>query len=148
MKGGGGKLFPFFLTEKISVMIYLTANTSNQIVRLSLDEARQYFATPFTHYLFILTHEENSTTGVSLAQVVNVVSESQRITTMSITTVSLTLSGRYRYEVYGQNSAVNTNPSDLSVVGLCEVGLCVMTDETAYYDLPTITIINDVIYNG
>jgi magnesium-transporting ATPase (P-type) len=129
-------------------MIYLTANTANQIVRLSLDEARQYYSTPFTHYLFILKHEENSTSGVSLSQVASVVSESQRITTMSITTIPLTLSGRYRYEVYGQNSAVNTNPSDASVVGLCEIGLCVMTDETAYYDLPAITIINDVIYNG
>jgi magnesium-transporting ATPase (P-type) len=129
-------------------MIYLNANTANQIIRLSLDEARQYYATPFTHYLFILTHEENSTTGVSLAQVVNVVSESQRITTMSVTTIPLTLSGRYRYEVYGQNSAVNINPNGVSVVGLCEIGLCVISDATTYYDLPVITINNDVIYNG
>ncbi len=44
-------------------MIYLTTNTANQTVFLSLDEARQYYATAFTHYLIIITHEENSTTG-------------------------------------------------------------------------------------
>jgi magnesium-transporting ATPase (P-type) len=129
-------------------MIYLNTNTANQVIRLSLDEARQYYATAFTHYLLILTHEENSTTGVSLAQVASVVTESQRVTTMSITTISLTLSGRYRYEVYGQNSSSNTNPNAGSVVGLCEIGLCVMSDSAIYYDVPTITINNDVIYNG
>lgn len=129
-------------------MIYLNTNTANQTIRLSLDEARRYYATPFTHYLIVLTHEENSTTGVSLSQVGTIVSESQRITTLTITTVSLTLPGRYRYAIYGQNSSNNTNPNDASVVGLCEIGWCAMSDSTEYYDLPTITINNDVIYNG
>jgi hypothetical protein len=129
-------------------MIYLTTNTATQVIRLSLDEARQYYATPFTHYLLILTHEENSTSGVSLAQIVTIISESQRITTMSITTASLTLSGRYRYEVYGQNSSSNLDPTSPSVVGLCERGWSVMSDATNYYNVPTITINNDVIYNG
>lgn len=129
-------------------MIYLTTDTASQVVRLSLDEARQYYATPFTHYLLILTHEENSVVGVSLAQVPTIVSESQRITTMSITTTSLTLSGRYRYEVYGQNSASNLDPESPSVVGICERGWSVMSDSTNYYNVPTITLNNDVIYNG
>jgi hypothetical protein len=129
-------------------MIYLTTDTASQVVRLSLDEARQYYATPFTHYLLILTHEENSVVGVSLAQVPTVVSESQRITTMTITTTSLTLSGRYRYEVYGQNSSSNIDPESPSVVGICERGWSVMSDSTNYYNVPTITLNNDVIYNG
>ena len=129
-------------------MIYLNTNTASQTIRLSLDEARQYYSTAFTHYLVVLTHEENSTTGVSLAQVATIVSESQRITTLTITTVSLTLAGRYRYYIYGQNSSNNTNPTDASVVGLCEIGWCDMTDAATYYDLPNITINNDVIYNG
>ena len=48
-------------------MVYLNTNTANQTLRLTLDEARQYFSTAFTHYLLILTHEENSTAGNSLA---------------------------------------------------------------------------------
>lgn len=129
-------------------MEYLTTNQAGQIMRLALDESRQYFATAFTHYLLILTHEENSTTGTYLAQVPTIVNENQRITTLTVTTVGLTLAGRYRYEVYGQNSAVNTDPNDASVVGLCRIGWAVMSDATTYYDLPTITINDDIIYNG
>ena len=129
-------------------MIYLTTNTIQQAVRLSLDESRQYYSTPFTHYLFILEHEENSTTGKKLAQVAEIISENSRITELSISTDKLTLPGRYRYSVYGQNSGANTNPNNASVVGLCEIGLCIMTDSTEYYDVPSITINNDVIYNG
>lgn len=117
-------------------------------MRLALDESRQYFASTFTHYLLILTHEENSTTGTYLAQVPTIVNENQRITTLTVTTVGLTLAGRYRYEVYGQNSAVNTDPNDASVVGLCRIGWAVMSDATTYYDLPNITINDDIIYNG
>lgn len=129
-------------------MEYLTTNQAGQIMRLALDESRQYFASTFTHYLLILTHEENSTTGTDLAQVPTIVNENQRITTLTVTTVGLTLAGRYRYEVYGQNSAVNTNPNDASVVGLCRIGWAVMSDATTYYDLPNITINDDIIYNG
>jgi hypothetical protein len=129
-------------------MVYLNANTANQVLRLSLDEARQYYSTPFTHYLLILEHEENSTSGVSLAQVPTIVSESQRITTMTITTIPLTITGRYRYRVYGQNSSSNLDPNHPSVVGLCEIGWATMSDATTYYDLPNLTINNDYIYNG
>jgi len=129
-------------------MEYLNTNQAGQTLRLSLDESRQYFATAFTHYLLILTHEENSTTGTDLAQVVTIVNENQRITTLTVTTVGLTISGRYRYYVYGQNSASNVNPNDASVVGLCRIGWAVMSDATNYYDLPNITINDDIIYNG
>jgi magnesium-transporting ATPase (P-type) len=129
-------------------MEYLTTNQAGQIMRLSLDESRQYFAATFTHYLLILTHEENSTTGTDLAQVPTIVNENQRITTLAVTTVGLTLAGRYRYYVYGQNSASNTNPNDASVVGLCRIGWAVMSDATTFYDIPNITINDDIIYNG
>jgi magnesium-transporting ATPase (P-type) len=129
-------------------MVYLVTDTASQTLRLSLNESRQYFATAFTHYLLILTHEENSTTGTDLAQVATIVNENQRITTLTVTTVGLTLPGRYRYEVYGQNSAVNLEPNNASVVGLCRIGWLDMTDNASYYDLPNITINDDVIYNG
>jgi magnesium-transporting ATPase (P-type) len=127
-------------------MIYLTTNTANQQVYLSLDEARQYYSTAFTHYLIILTHEENSTTGSDLAQVATIVNETVRVTQLTITTVGLTLAGRYRYEVYGQNSAVNTNPTNAAVVGIVERGYAVLNDNTSWFDVPVNTIPNDIIY--
>jgi magnesium-transporting ATPase (P-type) len=127
-------------------MIYLQVNNNNQIIYLSLDEARQYYATPYTHYLLVLTHEENSTTGEELAQVATIVNENVRITQLSVTTVGLTLAGRYRYEVYGQNSAVNINPTNAAVVGIVERGYVVLTDNTTWFDVPPVTIPNDIIY--
>ena len=127
-------------------MIYLQVNNNNQFIYLSLDEARQYYATPYTHYLIVLTHEENSTTGEKLAQVATIVNENVRITQLSVTTVGLTLAGRYRYEVYGQNSAVNINPSNAAVVGIVERGYVVLTDNTTWFDVPPVTIPNDIIY--
>jgi hypothetical protein len=129
-------------------MIYLNTNQMNQALYLTLDEARQYFSTPFTHYLFILRHDENSAAGVYLAKVLNVVDESQRITHALIDTTGLTLPGRYRYTVYGQNSAVNVNPMDASVVGICEIGLATLSNGDTFYDVPDITINNDIIFNG
>lgn len=127
-------------------MIYLNVNQANQTIYLSLDEARQYYSTAFTNYLFILTHEENSTTGNKLAQVAVIANENVRITQLTVTTVGLTLAGRYRYEVYGQNSAVNTNPTNAAVVGIVERGYVVLNSNTQWFDVPSDTIPNDIIY--
>jgi hypothetical protein len=127
-------------------MIYLNVNQANQTIYLSLDEARQYYSTAFTNYLFILTHEENSTTGNELAQVAVIANENVRITQLTVTTFGLTLAGRYRYEVYGQNSAVNTNPNDASVVGIVERGYVVLNSNTQWFDVPSDSIPNDIIY--
>lgn len=129
-------------------MNYLNTNQAGQTLRLSLDESRQYFAVAFTHYLIILTHEENSTTGTDLAQVATITNENQRITTLTITTVPLDISGRYRYEVYGQNSSSNLNPTNAAVVGLCRIGWLDMTDNATFFDVPSIIINDDIIYNG
>ena len=96
----------------------------------------------------ILTHEENSTAGNDLAQVATIENENQRITLLSITTVPIELSGRYRYEIYGQNSAINLNPLDASVVGLCRIGWMDLKNSEQFYDVPVITINDDIIYNG
>jgi hypothetical protein len=127
-------------------MIYLQTNAIQQTVFISLDETRQYFSTPFTHYLFILTHEENSTTGSKLAQVATIVNENVRITELSISTDKLSLPGRYRYDVYGQNSGANVNPNNASVVGLLRRGYAVLTNSQQFFDVPSITIPNDIIY--
>ena len=127
-------------------MIYLQTDTPTQQVFLSLDEARQYYATPYTNYLLVLTHEENSTTGNQLAQVATIINENTRITELEITTVGLILAGRYRYEVYGQNSAVNTDPASGVVIGLVERGYAVLNHNTTWFDVPISIIPNDIIY--
>lgn len=129
-------------------MITLLTNTNDQLLRLTLNEGRQYYATAFTHYMMALTHDENSISGVSLLQVVDLISESQRISQILITTNTLMIAGRYRYEIYGQNSATNIDPDDPSVIGLVERGWVYLIDDQTYYDIPEINLENDVIFNG
>ena len=126
-------------------MVYLNTNTANQYAWLSLDEGRLYFNVAFTHYLLVLTYEM---TGEQLAQVVTVINENERVTKIRLTTVGLTDAGRYHYEVYGQNSSTNTDPTNASVVGLVEKGLMILQDGTIYFDVSTPTIPVDVIYTG
>jgi len=126
-------------------MVYLNTNTANQYAWLSLDEGRQYFNVAFTNYLLVLTYEM---TGEKLAQVVDVITENERVTKIRLTTVGLLDAGRYHYEVYGQNSSTNTDPTDESVVGKVEEGLMILSNGTNYFDVSTPTIPVDVIYTG
>jgi hypothetical protein len=129
-------------------MIYLSTNTSGQDLYLTLKEGREFVDT-FTHYLIVLTLEvhDNTTTGNTLAQVATIDYENDRITKVTVTTVGLTLPGRYRYEVYGQNSNSNTDPENASVVGLIEKGWGVLTDNTQYFTEPDMTATNFIV-NG
>jgi hypothetical protein len=126
-------------------MVYLNTNTANQYAWLSLDEGRAYFNVAFTHYLLVMTYEM---TGEQLAQVVEVINENERVTKIRLTTVGLVDAGRYHYEVYGQNSSSNIDPTNASVVGLVEKGLMILQDGTIYFDVSTPTIPVDVIYTG
>ncbi len=126
-------------------MVYLNTNTANQYAWLSLDEGREYFNVAFTHYLLVMTYEM---TGEKLAQVVVVINENERVTKIRLTTVGLLDAGRYHYEVYGQNSDTNTDPTDASVVGKVEEGLMILSNGTNYFDVSTPTIPVDVIYTG
>ncbi len=124
-------------------MIYLLADTSNQNVYLTLDEARQYYTTAFTHYLFILTRKENATDGLDLAQVPVIVEDNQRYTQLTVTTATLLSTGEYVYRVYGQNSSSNLNPDDASVVGILEFGTATIKDNTPTFVSVTQNIIDD-----
>jgi cytochrome c-type biogenesis protein CcmE len=126
-------------------MVYLNTNTANQYAWLSLDEGRAYFNVAFTHYLLVMTYEM---TGEQLAQVIEVVNENERVTKIRLTTVGLVDAGKYKYEVYGQNSAVNLDPTDVSVVGLVERGSMILQDGTIFFDVSSPTIPVDVIYTG
>jgi hypothetical protein len=129
-------------------MIYFNTNQASQDAWLSLDEARQYYSTIYAYYLVVLTHEENSVVGTSLAQVPVVLNENVRTTHLSMSTVGLTLAGRYRYEVYCQTSAVNIDPNNVSVVGLLQRGTAVLFDDQQYFAVPDTTINNDIIYGA
>jgi hypothetical protein len=126
-------------------MINLIANTAAQTVYLTLDEGRQYYSEAFTNYLLVITREENTDTGLDLAQIPTIELETQRYTQLTVTTVGLLNAGRYKYEVYGQNSAVNLDPENAAVVGLVERGLCTLTDGETYFFTPTQTIPNDYV---
>jgi hypothetical protein len=126
-------------------MVYLNTNTANQYAWLSLDEGRAYFNVAFTNYLLVMTYEM---TGEQLAQVVEVITENERVTKIRLTTVGLTDAGKYKYDVYGQNSAVNLDPTNASVVGLVERGSMILQDGTIYFDVSSPTIPVDVIYTG
>ena len=54
-------------------------------------------------------------------------------------------SGMYTYKIYGQNSSINLDPSDSSVVGVCERGMARVTAE-AHWTTPSISIPDNVIY--
>lgn len=125
-------------------MIYLNPNQANQTIYLSLYEGR-YTLADFTHYMIGIIHEENSENGDALYQVPTVVSDGSRISELSITTVGLTTVGRYRYVVYGQNSAVNINPTDASVVGVVEIGYMVLNDSHDYFETISTSSPNDII---
>ena len=126
-------------------MVYLNTNTANQYAYLSLDEGRAFFNVAFTYYLFVLTYEM---TGEQLAQVVEVIDENERVTKIRLTTVGLVDAGKYKYDVYGQNSDDNLDPTDASVVGLVERGSMILQDGTIYFDVSSPTIPVDVIYTG
>ena len=118
-------------------MVYLNTNTANQYAYLSLDEGRAYFNVAFTHYLLVMTYEM---TGEQLAQVVEVINENERVTKIRLTTVGLVDAGRYHYEVYGQNSSSNIDPTNASVVGLVEKSLMILQDGTIFFDVSSPTI--------
>jgi cytochrome c-type biogenesis protein CcmE len=126
-------------------MVYLNTNTANQYAWLSLDEGRAYFNVAFTNYLLVMTYEM---TGEQLAQVVEVVNENERVTKIRLTTVGLVDAGKYKYDVYGQNSNSNLDPTNASVVGLVERGSMILQDGTIYFDVSSPTIPVDVIYTG
>jgi hypothetical protein len=126
-------------------MVYLNTNTANQYAWLSLDEGRAYFNVAFTHYLLVMTYEM---TGEQLAQVVEVINENERVTKIRLTTVGLVDAGRYHYEVYGQNSSSNIDPTNAAVLGLIEKSLMILQDGTIFFDVSSPTIPVDVICTG
>lgn len=117
-------------------MINLQFDTANQTAWMTLAEGRLYYSTAFTHYLMVLTYMDGTIgdNGTQLAQVLDVVNENQRSTEVVLTTEGLSPAGQYRYEVYGQNSSSNLDPTNVVVVGLVERGTARISDGTTVFN--------------
>ncbi len=134
-------------------MNYLQTNTASQTLLLSLEEGVLLLPS-FTNYLLIL---QNEITLKLFAVIPSVIDTNERITTLSISTdvddavngsILITDGGRYNYIIYGQNSNSNLDPTDADVVGEIKRGYIEFTTLTQYFDQPTLTIPNDIEYNG
>jgi len=132
---------------------YLQTNTASQTLLLSLEEGVLLLPS-FTDYLLIL---QNEITLKLFAVIPSVIDTNERITTLSISTdvddavngsILITDGGRYNYIIYGQNSSTNLDPTDADVVGEIKRGYIEFTTLTQYFDQPTLTIPNDIEYNG
>lgn len=129
-------------------MIHLLPNSATNTVNVTPFEARK-FLSAFTDYLLELT---NQATQEKHYAVPVLTYDNERYTQFDLPTNSDTLnavliteSGLYTYKIWGQNSATNLDPADASVVGICEVGPCRVSDEPAW-TIPAVSIPNNVIY--
>lgn len=134
-------------------MNYLQTNTASQTLLLSLEEGVLLLPS-FTDYLLVI---QNEITLEIFAVIPTLISTNERITTLSISTnaddavngsILITDGGRYNYVIYGQNSNSNLDPTDADVVGEIKRGYIEFTTLTQYFDQPTLTIPNDIEYNG
>ena len=131
-------------------MIRLQPNTASQKIHVSPFQARKYLDT-FTHYLIEFKSQATSATFIV---VLNVFSDNARYTTATIGThidspltsnIKIVDTGFYTYTIWGQNSGSNLDPTDVSVVGECEVGVLQVIGAEAW-TIPVISIPNNVVY--
>jgi len=132
-------------------MVTLLPNTAAQSIYLTLDEKRKYIPT-FTDYLVKFTNQVSNESFVVIA---NVNSDNSRYTKIDISTaindavngdIQILQTGQFWYTVYGQNSATNLDPDDATVAGVVEVGVLHVLTEENFYNVPTITIPDQVVY--
>jgi len=120
-------------------MFFLQPNTASNDAYLSLDEARQFLPS-FTHYLMVLTRDTGNLTDQGQGQVLTVVAEYERYTHVTVNTTPIEYEGVYVYEVYGQNSASNTDKNSEVIVGLVEQGTCVIGEPIDNFESPEVNI--------
>lgn len=105
----------------------------------------------FEQYLAVF---ESMATGASAACILNVFADNDRYTQVDIATnsddgvnsnVLMKESGLYSYTIYGQNSATNLDPTDVAVVGVCEIGMLRLGADAAW-TTPAISVPDNVIY--
>ena len=131
-------------------MIHLRPNSQSNRVVVNPYQARKYLST-FTTYLMVL---RNDATEEEIYLIPEVEEDNERYTRIGLPTnsdapldgsIRLDESGLYTFKIWGQNSTTNLDPTDATVVGICEVGACKVSD-TLPWTIPTISIPDNVIY--
>ena len=139
---------PFFNTDR---MVTLLPDTASQAIYLTLKEKNKYIDS-YTNFLVVFT---NQMSNESFYFIGNVETDNDRYTKLLISTnvddalngdILIEATGQFYYSVYAQNSATNLDPDDAVVVGLLEIGILHVLTEEEYFDNPSITIPDNVIY--
>lgn len=134
-------------------MIYLQANIPAQSLFLTLKEGALVFG-ECTNYLMKIV---NQSTLQELFVLPTIYSENDRVTHLQIGTslndplnasIEVLTTGRWAYTIYGQNSATNLDPEDLSVLGVYEIGYLYILKQGEFYQEQDLPIPTDIEYNG
>jgi len=134
-------------------MIYLQANTQGQSLFLTLKEGALIFG-ECTNYLMKIV---NQSTLQELVFLPTIVTENDRVSHLMVSTntndelngsVEVLTTGRWAYTIYGQNSAINLDPADISVLGIYEIGYLYINKAEAFYTEQALPIPTDIEYNG
>jgi hypothetical protein len=135
-------------------MTYLQINTASQMAFLTLKEGHLLYSNPIAYYLLEIKHETSLKTKYCI---LNVLEENDRYTKVSIGTdvddalnsaILIEDIGRWSYIVYGQDNNTNLDPTDSSVIGIVEKGYIEIGSSAVYFKDPTLSLPEDVIYNG
>lgn len=138
-------------------MLYLLQNTADQSLFTTAQELNRYLDA-FTDYLLVFGMDlANDDTIYKL--IPTVAETNERYTKFTVSTdandptagsvlIPATISGKFHYRIYGQNSDTNLDPADASVVGLLEQGYLSVTSSTDYYNEQGGTLTTFVTYGG
>lgn len=129
-------------------MIAVLPNTTNQNVYLTLKE-RQKDIGAWTNYLVEIQGEMSREKRYFIA---NVAEDNARYTKITINTntedplngdILITETGQYWYKVFAQDSDTNLDPDNATEI---EKGVLHVQTEKEYYNLPEITLPDNIIY--
>lgn len=130
-------------------MIAILPNTTSQNIYLTLKE-KQKDVGSWTNYLVEIQGEMSREKRYFIA---NVVEDNARYTKITMNTnandalngdLLITETGQYWYKVYAQDS--DTNLDAVNTIAEIERGVLHVQTEQEYYNLPTITLPDNIIY--
>jgi hypothetical protein len=130
-------------------MIAILPNTTSQNIYLTLKE-KQKDVGSWTNYLVEIQGEMSREKRYFIA---NVVEDNARYTKITMNTnandalngdLLITETGQYWYKVYAQDSDTNLDP--VNAIAEIERGVLHVQTEQEYYNLPTITLPDNIIY--
>lgn len=122
-------------------MLYLLPNTADQDIYTTAKEGGLYLDA-FTNYLF---HLEEFGGHLNYYFIGTVDEENDRYTKFIVSTdsddganssilIPSTVSGKFKYTIYGQNSDSNLDPENAAVVGEVEQGTLKVISSATYYN--------------